>query len=145
MLLIMTAAGTVALPLWGVGCGSEPADYDKAATYTPEALAQELILRYRALDPNARTSTRGPKKRMSDTAIAARNRADHKAKNRLTKKRGATTIDDVLEDVDYKITLMKGMSRADATKKVVETINSDTSLADQDRKALIDLAGRLAD
>jgi hypothetical protein len=52
---MLTVAAVVAftLPIFGAGCGSEPFEVDKAANYTPETLAQELILRYRALKPNA--------------------------------------------------------------------------------------------
>ena len=145
IILIAAAACALALPLFGMGCGSETAEYDKTANYTPEALAQELIFRYRALDADAKTSNRGTKKRMSATAIAARDKADHKAKTRATKKRGPTTIDDVLDDIDHKITLIKGTSRAETTKKVIETIASDSSLPDREKTALTELVGRLAD
>jgi hypothetical protein len=142
--LTMAAAVVVTLPVLGAGCGRGPDEYDPAANYTPEAVAQELILRYRALSSDAKTSSRGPGRRMSAAAIAARDQADHKAKTRTTKKRGPTTIDDVLEDIDSKIALVKGTSRAETTKKVIETIASDSSLSDGEKKNLTELVGRLA-
>jgi hypothetical protein len=144
IMLTMAAAVLVTLPVLGAGCGSGPDEFDKAANYTPEAVAQELMIRYRALRPDAKTSSRGPGRRMSAAAIAARDKADHKSKTRTTKKRGPTTIDDVLEDIDDKIALVKGTSRAETTKKVIETISSDSSLPDGEKKTLTELVGRLA-
>ena len=52
MPMTVVATLVVALELLCPGCGPEATDVDKAANYTPDALAQELILRYRA--PQAR-------------------------------------------------------------------------------------------
>ena len=63
VLLAVAAAVVLALPILGAGCGSEQVEVDKAATYTPDSLAQELILRYRALKPDAKTAKRGSVKK----------------------------------------------------------------------------------
>jgi hypothetical protein len=144
--LILTAALVVlSVPVLGTGCGADPDEFDTAANYTPEALSQELVLRYRSLNPDAKTSSRRPGKKLSDQTIASRNQADHKARNRSTKKRGSTTIDDVLDDIDYKISLVPKTSRAETTKKMIETIANDSSLADGEKKTLTELVGRAAD
>lgn len=139
--IVLTVAAVVAftLPILGAGCGSEPVEVDKAANYTPETLAQELILRYRALKPNAKTPGRGPIKKASGAAVSK------KSAQPTTKKRGSATIDDVLEDIGSKIALVKGSSPAATTQKMTETIVSDRSLSDSDKKALSELVGRLAD
>jgi hypothetical protein len=143
--LKMAVATAAALTLVSVvvGCGSGPADYDTAANYTAESLAQELILRYRALNPDGKTSKRGSGNRLSDETIGARNKVDKKALTRTTKKSGTTTIDDVLEDIDNKITLVTGTSRAETTKSMIEVISSDKSLAENEKKNLAELVGRL--
>jgi hypothetical protein len=138
---MLTVAAVVAftLPIFGAGCGSEPFEVDKAANYTPETLAQELILRYRALKPNAKTPGRGPIKKASGAAVSK------KSAQPTTKKRGSATIDDVLEDIGSKIALVKGSSPAATTQKMAESITSDSSLSDSDKKALSKLVGRLSD
>jgi hypothetical protein len=138
--IVLTVAAVVAftLPILGAGCGSESVEVDKAANYTPETLAQELILRYRALKPNAKTPSRGPIKKASGAAVSK------KSAPPTTKKRSAT-IDDVLEDIGAKIALVNGSSPAATTQKMTETIASDSSLSDSDKKALSELVGRLAD
>jgi hypothetical protein len=144
--MFTTAAVVVlALPVLGAGCGSEPGEFDQAANYTPGALAEELILRYRALDSNAKTSKRGTANKISAAAIAARNKADRKAVTRTTKKRGPITIDDVVEDIGYKMVLIRGTPRAETAKQMIETISSDNSLAPSDKKVLSEMVGRLAD
>jgi hypothetical protein len=139
--IVLTVAAVVAftLPILGAGCGSESVEVDKAANYTPETLAQELILRYRALKPDAKTPRRGPIKKASGAAVS------RKTAPPTTKKRGSATIDDVLEDIGSKIALVKESSPAATTQKMTETIASDSSLSDSDRKALSELVGRLAD
>jgi hypothetical protein len=139
--IVLTVAAVVAftLPILGAGCGSESVEVDKAANYTPETLAQELILRYRALKPDAKTPRRGPIKKASGAAVS------RKTAPPTTKKRGSATIDDVLEDIGSKIALVKGSSPAATTQKMTETIASDSSLSDSDKKALSELVGRLAD
>jgi hypothetical protein len=143
IMLTVAAAVVGTLSLIGAGCGSGTSEYDKAANYTPEAVAQELILRYRTLSPDGKTPTRGPRKKLSAAVIAARDKADHKAITRTTKKRGPNTIDDVLDDLECKITLIKETSPAETTKKVIEVISGDRSLNEGEKKTLTELAGRL--
>ena len=144
-MLTVAAAVVLTLPILGAGCGSEQLDVDKAATYTPDSLAQELILRYRALNPDSRTSTRRPKNKKSKADSAARPDLDKKGAVRTPKKRASATIDEVLDDIDSKVPLVKGSSPSETTKIMSETIASDGSLGDSDKKALTELVGRLAD
>jgi hypothetical protein len=138
-MLTVAAAVVLTLPILGAGCGSEQVEVDKAATYTPDSLAQELILRYRALKPDAKTASRRPIKKSAGATIRK------KTAPPTTKKQGPTTIDDVLEDIGSKIPLVTGSSPTETTKKMSETIASDGSLGDSDKKALTELMGRLAD
>ena len=143
---MMTAAVAVVFRFCSsAGCGSEPTEIDKLANYTPETLAQELILRYRALNPEGKKSNRGPGVKLSEAAIAARDKANLKKKAQMTKKSPSATIDDLLEDIRFKITLIKGMSAAETTKKMMDTISSDSSLPAGEKKSLTVLVGRLAD
>ena len=139
IMLTVAAAVVLTLPILGAGCGSEQVEVDKAATYTPDSLAQELILRYRALKPDAKTASRAPIKKSAGGAVSK------KSAPSATKKQASTTIDDVLEDIGSKIALVTGSSPAATTKKMSETIASDGSLGDSDKKALTELVGRLAD
>jgi hypothetical protein len=119
-IMFTTAAAMIlALPVLGAGCGSTPAEYDVAAAYTPGALAEELIVRYRALNSDAKTSKRGTTNKISAAAIAARNKVDRKSITRTTKKRGPTTIDDVIEDIGYKISAAAIAARNKADRKAV--------------------------
>jgi hypothetical protein len=144
MIIAVAAAVVFTLPVLGAGCGSGPTDFDKAANYTPEALAQELILRYRALNPTQQTSAARPRKKKAG-AGAPRAPISKKSTTRATKKSGPATIDDVLDDIEYKITLVKETSHDETTKKMIETILGDNSLPAADKKTLTDLVGRLAD
>ncbi len=145
--IVLTAEVALVLILAsaGPGCGGDPPEYDKAANYTPESLAQELIIRYRALNPDSRTSSRRPKNKKSKADSAARPDLDKKGAVRTPKKRASATIDEVLDDIDSKIALVKGTSPAETTKKMNETIASDGSLTDGEKKTLTELVGRLAD
>ena len=113
---------TVVLPFFVIGCGSEPAEFDKTAHYTPEALAQELALRYRALNPSAQTSKLGPRKNKLASGSTAAGKPSRKSATKTTKKSGPPSIDDVLDDIEYKITLVKETSPAETTKKMIEAI-----------------------
>jgi hypothetical protein len=138
-MLSVAAAVVLTLPFLGVGCGSEQVEVDKAANYTPDSLAQELILRYRALKPDAKTASRRPIKKSAGGEISK------KSAPSTAKKQGSATIDDVLEDIGSKIAIVKGSSPAETTKKMTEAIASDGSLGDSDKKVLTELVGRLAD
>ncbi len=135
-------------PLLSTGCGSAPLDVDKAALYTPESLAQELALRFVALNPDVKkTRTSYRAKPLSAKAIATRERADQAKKQgqpAVTKKRvGPPTIDDLLADIDNKLNLLKGVSRSDACKKMLDTISQDKSLTASDKTTLTELVNRL--
>jgi hypothetical protein len=142
---------TLALPVLGPGCGTAVPEVDKAALYTPESLAAELAFRFRALSPDAKTAT--PKRRsQTDKNLDERLARAEQAKNKagggaVTKKKqaGPTTIDDLIADIDNKLELIKGTSRSDACRKMVDTISGDSSLSESDKKTLTELVGRLAE
>jgi hypothetical protein len=143
--LAVAAAVVVSLPLLTAGCASEEAEFDKSANYTPESLGQELIFRYRGLNPNTKTSKRAAGNKSSDAAIASRNKEGKKAATKKTKPSGPTTIDDVMDDIEHKITLVPKTTRAETTQKMVATISSDSSLTDAEKKTLTELIGRRAE
>ena len=132
------------------GCGTVAPEVDTAAEYSAETIAQELAFRYKALKPEAKKSTRAAQVRTKRKGIADLER-DEKALVKaaggaVTKKRaGQPTVDDVLDDIDDKISRIKGTSRADARKKIIEAIGKENSLTEEDRQALSALVGRLED
>jgi hypothetical protein len=66
-------------------------------------------------------------------------------KKKATAK-GPTTIDDVLDDIDDKLDLIKDQSRSEACRKMVDTLSKDSSLTESDKKSLTELVvGKLAD
>jgi ATP-dependent 26S proteasome regulatory subunit len=148
---MLVAASTVlmlVLPAVVPGCSSGGLDVDKAALYTPESLASELAYRYRALNAEAKKSTR--KLSRSDKAAADKREHGNKSQTKgggVKKKapQGPKTIDDVLEDIDSKLDLIKDVSRPAACVKMMDTISKDNSLSDSDKKSLNELVGRLAD
>ena len=129
----------------GAGCGSEPAEFDKAANYTPESLAQELVLRYRAMNPSKKASSRSGRGTIPPSTVAGTNKADKKASTKTTKNTGAPTIDDVLDDIKHKMTLIPEEAPTEIIKKMIATISGDNSLSEGDKKTLTELIGRLAD
>ena len=145
MIFVVAMAVALVLPVFMPGCGSGPSEYDKAAHYTPDALAQELILRFRRLNPDSKISRRDQGKAMSKQAIAARAADKKGARTKLTKEKGGeTTIDDVLEDIASKFALIQETPPAETIKKMNETIASDRTLSDSEKKTLTELVGRLA-
>ncbi len=134
----------IAMPFLSGGCNSEPTEFDQAANYTAESLAQELTHRYRALSPTAQTSNVKSRGKKSGTASASKGKPSKKSVTRTTKKAGPATIDDVLDDIEYKMTLVKGSSPAETTKKMSAAISSDSSLPEADKKTLTEYIGRLA-
>ena len=54
-------------------------------------------------------------------------------------------MDDVLDDIDDKLSLLKGTSRSEARQKVIAAISKETSLSEEDKKSLSELIGRLSD
>jgi hypothetical protein len=138
------------LPALASGCGPGEPQVDKAALYTPESLAQELAFRYSALKPEAKKSTRktssGAKsaKRIADLE-RARTAEKKRGNTEATKKRtGPPTIDDVLEDVDSKINMIKGTSRAETYRQMIATISKDSSLTESDKQLLTEKLRELA-
>jgi hypothetical protein len=130
------------------GCGPANLDVDKAALYTPESLASELAFRFRALNTDAKTSTRKVKSRSEKAAaerLAHGNKAQKKGGGVKKTAKGPTTIDDVLDDIDNKLDLIKGVSRPEACRMMTETISKDSSLTQSDKQSLTELVGRLAD
>jgi hypothetical protein len=147
---MLVAASTVLMlvvPAIVPGCGPGDLEVDKAALYTPESLASELAFRYVALNADAKKSTR----KLSRSDKAAAEKREHGTKSQTkgggVKKaaRGPTTIDDVLEDIDSKLDMIKGVSRPEACRKMTEAISKDSSLTEGDKKTLTELVGRLAD
>jgi ATP-dependent 26S proteasome regulatory subunit len=149
---MLVAASTVVLmlvvPTVVPGCGPGNLEVDKAALYTPESLASELAYRYQALNADAKKSTR----KLSRSDKAAADKREHGTKSQTkgggVKKKapqGPKTIDDVLEDIDSKLDLIKNVSRPAACVKMMDTISKDSSLTDSDKKSLNELVGRLAD
>lgn len=146
--MVVTVSTVLMLTLSAIapGCGPADLEVDKAALYTPESLASELVFRFRALRPDAKVSSRKAK---SDKGLAER-----VARNAKVEKKGAglkknatgpTTIDDVLDDVDRKLDLIKETSRSDACRKMIDTLSKDSSLTESDKKSLTELVGKLAD
>jgi hypothetical protein len=130
------------MPLLTPGCGPAALDVDKTAQYTPESLAQELAFRYGVLKPEARKSTRkiGSRSKLPDrTAALERARAAEKKGGDApaTKKRsGPQTLDDVLEDVDSKIDMIRTTPRAETCQQMIEALSKESSLTDDDKKVL---------
>jgi hypothetical protein len=141
---------TLLLATLGAGCGPGAAEVDKAALYTPESLASEFAYRFRQLDPDARTAAVRYKRSREGQKDAERLARVDQAKNKTSggapakkKQAGPRTLDDLLADIDGKLDLIKGVSRADACRKMAETISRDTSISEDDRKRLTDLVGQL--
>jgi hypothetical protein len=139
------------LTVLGLSCGPGEPEVDKAALYTPESLASELAYRYGQLNPDARSATvryrRDPRK---EKALQERQGRAEQAKNKTLggapakkKQTGPPTLDDLLADIDSKLDLIRGASRADACKKMAETISADSSLSDGDKQRLKELVARL--
>jgi hypothetical protein len=148
---MLVAASTllmVVVPAIVPGCGANDLGVDKAALYTPESLASELSIRFRALNPDAKTSKRKVQSRSDKEAAERRehgNKAQTKGGGVKKKARGPMTIDDVLDDIDGKLGLINGVSRAEACRKMSDTISQDRSLTPDEKKSLEELVGRLAD
>jgi hypothetical protein len=143
IMLTVRAMVAVTLAALGAGCGSESTEFDKATNYTPESLAQELIFRYRALRPEAQAvKPRSTKKKSGPPDSSGIKKSEFAP---AKEKRAPATLDDVMEDIEHKVTLIKDTGRAETTKKMIETISSDPLLKDGDKKTLTELVGRLAD
>jgi hypothetical protein len=145
-----TAFCFLSLAVFVPGCGTSAPQVDKAAEYSAESIAQELAFRYKSLVPDAKKSTRSPRPRSKTKSVAELESGEKAIKKAaggaVAKKRTAPpTIDDVLDDIDDKISLVKGASRSEVRKKIIEAVAKDNSLAEEDRQALSALVGRLED
>jgi ATP-dependent 26S proteasome regulatory subunit len=137
--LILALAVASALP--ALGCGGA-AEFDKSARYTPESLAQELAFRYNALSPTGKVSTRIRKAQKKNATIESNEeKSETKSKSReATKKDLPKTIDDVLDDIEAKAGLVKGTSRSEVFKAMIEALSRNNSLKEDERQVL---AGKL--
>ena len=112
--------------------------------------AQELAFRYSTLKPEAKKSTR----KTTSRAKSAKSIADLERARTAEKKGGAEatkkqtrprTVDDLLEEIDSKIDMIKGTARAETCRQMIETISKDSSLTESDKQLLMeklrDLAG----
>jgi len=148
---VATAALTLVLAVLGAGCGPAATEFDKAALYTPESLASELAYRFGQFNPDAKAAAVRYKPRSKDDKKDAERLARvDQAKNKTSggapakkKQTGPRTLDDLLADIDGKLDLIKGVSRADACRKMVATISGDASLSEGDKKRLTELIGQL--
>ena len=139
-------AFTLVLPAIAPGCGPGSPDVDKAALYTPESLASELAFRFRALSSDAKASSRRDNSGKTLAERVARTaKAEKKGAGIKKKATGPTTIDDVLDDIDNKLDLIKGTSRSEACRKMIDSFSRDSSLTESDKKTLKELVGKLAD
>ncbi len=147
----LAGAAAMVLPALGLsiaapGCGTGEPQVDKSAFYSPESLADELALRYRALKPEARKFTRpvaaGSKAAKRAAALDRARQAEKKGGGaEVPKKRaGPETLDDVMADVDSKIDRIPGTPRPEACKKMIDALSKDAALSADDKKLL---SGRL--
>ena len=119
------------------GCGEDPS-FNTETQYTPESLAQELAFRYHALSPSGKTSTRArrPAKKAVDSKADEQSPTKSQAKA-ATKKELPRTVDDVLDDIEAKAGLIKGMSRSDIVSKMIDAISRESTLRENDRQMLV--------
>jgi hypothetical protein len=133
--LLMVVAGP------GGGCGPAAPEIDSAARYTPMSFAQELAFRYRALTPEAKNTQSRNRSRSSNTKSIAQLESTEKLQKRgqdaaTQKKARAQTLDDLLDELEGKLGLIKGMSRLDACRQASEAISRDSSLSESDKNVL---------
>lgn len=129
-----------ALMLFAPGCGETP-NHSAETQYTAESLAQELAFRFNTLSPSGRTAKRSRRPEKQAVSSKADELSPTKSQAKAaTKKELAKTIDDVLDEIQGKISLVKGMSRADVITKMIDALSKETTLSDSDRQML---AGKL--
>ena len=152
--LSVTMAATVTALFWLAafvpGCGPGSQEVDQSAEYSAESLARELVFRFRSLVPESRKSTRAGKAKSKVKTVAELEAGEKSLKKTaggaVTKKRtGPPTIDDVLDDVDEKLSRVKGASRSESRQKMIEVISKDDSITAAERGTLTELLGRLTD
>ena len=123
------------------GCGSGELQVDKAALYTPAALAQELVFRYSALKPEGKKSKRkvtaADVKRLAAVKRAAAAEKKEGTTEANTKKAGRPrNVDDLLDEIGTKIDLIKETSRAETCRQMADAISKEGSLTDSDKQLL---------
>jgi hypothetical protein len=132
------------------GCGGTELDVDKAALYTPESLAAEFVFGFKALNPEtkataskikARTGKNQSKPVFSENALKKGKRVGTPKKKET---KGPPTLEELVEDVDSKIALIRDSSRSETCRKMTETISNDRTLDDNERKTLTELVTKLA-
>jgi hypothetical protein len=149
--MAMAASMASALSLLAMvpGCGPADLEVDKSALYTPESLAAEFAYRFKALgaETKASASTLKFSKKEADRLqrVAAAEKKGLRGGPSKKKNAGSPTLEDLLEDVDSKLNLIKGTSRSESCRKMAETIANDRALDDNDRKTVTNLVTKLAE
>ena len=125
------------LMLFAPGCGESPR-FNADTQYTPESLAQELAFRFNALSPSGKksTRTRRPQKKAVDSKADEQSPTKSQAKA-ATKKELPKTVDDVLDDIEAKAGLIKGVPRSDVVSKMIDLLSKDSSIRESDRQMLV--------
>ena len=127
----MTLIVGLAVAALAVGCGSTEAVHDAAATYTPAALAQELVFQYKSLDAAKRNVAKpAPRRNLGKSAS--------KEAKAVSKEAEATTLDDVIRNIREKAALVPNMSVAEAMNQTTSEVEKDTSLTETDRKLIVE-------
>jgi hypothetical protein len=146
-----TAIFMLLVTLLGLSCSPAEPEVDQAALYTPESLAGELAYRFRQLNPDARSAAVRYKRNPKDEKdLQERRERSEPAKNKTSggaparkKQTGPPTLDDLLADIDGELDTIRGVSRPDACKKMIETISADATLPDGDKQRLKELVAKL--
>jgi hypothetical protein len=142
-LINLTALALVA------GCGAN-LDVDNAALYTPESLAAEFAFSYKTLGSDtkataskikARTNKDRGKLPLSENALKKGKRG---GVPRKSEPKGPLTLEELVQDVDAKIDLIRDFSRSESCGKMTEAISKDQTLDDNERKTLTELVAKLA-
>jgi hypothetical protein len=132
------------------GCGGADLDVDRAALYTPESLAGEFAFRFKALNSETKATASKIKPRIGKTNIRLpiSEEAAKKGKRVGTPKKketkGPPTLEELVEEVDSKIDLIRDFSRSESCGKMTEAISKDQTLDDNERKTLTELVAKLA-
>ena len=146
LVVAISTVFTLILPAILPGCGPPSLDVDKGALYTQSRLRPNWVTVFERLHPDAKVSSRKAK---ADKGIAERIAGNASVEKKVagTKKKatGPATIDDVLDDIDNKLDLIKGISRSDACRKMIDTLSQDKLLTDSEKKTLTELVGKLND
>lgn len=150
---LLTASAALALvlsSLWLPGCvRDEQADVAELSRYTPENLAQELLLRYKASlqKPGAAAKASTKAKEVSKTATKAKDADADKIKAAEAKygpdihsrpptavEKGVT-VEDLAKNVARKIKLVEGETPRAVLAKINKAVDADPdlSLADKDK------------